>query len=154
MPTATTPPAADRAKRAGRSTVKPRGAGALRRPRWGHDAPADSADGRNRLLDAADACFARYGVVKTTMADVAAEAGISRATLYRYFGDRDQLILGVLLREARGLLARLDEDFMRQDRFEDTVVDGIEFAVDAVREDERLALLFTPEAAGVTGSIA
>ena len=38
-----------------------------------------------RLLDATVACIARVGVSKTTLDDVAREAGCSRATLYRYF---------------------------------------------------------------------
>ena len=45
-----------------------------------------------RILEAADACFNRYGPAKTSMADVAAAARISRGTVYRYFKDRDELI--------------------------------------------------------------
>jgi AcrR family transcriptional regulator len=154
MQRAASPLVAQSTRPVGRSRVEARSRTSLRRPRWGSNAPADSTDARARLLDAADACFARYGVMKTTMSDVAAEAGVSRATLYRYFSDRDQLVLGVILREAGRFLERLDKTFVRQDRFEDIVVEGIAHAVDAVRADERLALLFAPEVAGLTASIA
>ncbi|MCU1353483.1 MAG: transcriptional regulator, TetR family [Acidimicrobiales bacterium] len=39
------------------------------------------------------ACLGRYGIAKTTVDDVAREAGMARATLYRHVpGGRDQLI--------------------------------------------------------------
>ena len=45
-----------------------------------------------RVLDAALDCCERWGRSKTTVDDIATEAGISRATLYRMFpGGRDNL---------------------------------------------------------------
>lgn len=49
-----------------------------------------------RILDAARSCYQRQGVANTPMADVASEAGISRATLYRHFSSREALMLGLL----------------------------------------------------------
>ena len=37
-------------------------------------------------------CIARYGLAKTTLDDVAREAGCSRATLYRYFDSKHDLV--------------------------------------------------------------
>lgn len=122
--------------------------------RWGDDAPNDTTSARTRLIDAAEACFKRYGVVKTTVEDVASTAKVSRATVYRYFGDRDELILGVLLREAGRFLDRLAAEINREPSFDRAVVNGVLFTVDAVRADENLALLFAPEAVGITTSIA
>lgn len=122
--------------------------------RWGADAPNDTTSARQRLIDAAQSCFQRYGVVKTTVEDVAAAAKVSRATVYRYFADRDELILGVLLREAGRFLDRLTDEINREPEFDRAVVNGVLFTVDAVRADENLALLFAPEAIGITTSIA
>lgn len=122
--------------------------------RWGADAPNDTTSARTRLIDAAEACFQRYGVVKTTVEDVAATAKVSRATVYRYFADRDELILGVLLREASRFLDRLTTEINREPSFDRAVVNGVLFTVEAVRADENLALLFAPEAIGITASIA
>ena len=48
---------------------------------------------REKLLDATYACVARWGLAKTTVEDAAREAGVSRATVYRYFpGGRDELV--------------------------------------------------------------
>jgi len=122
--------------------------------RWGADAPNDTTSARQRLIDAAESCFQRYGVVKTTVEDVAAAAKVSRATVYRYFADRDELILGVLLRDAGRFLDRLTAEINREPEFDRAVVNGVLFTVDAVRADENLALLFAPEAIGITTSIA
>jgi AcrR family transcriptional regulator len=46
-----------------------------------------------RIVDAALRCFSRWGVAKTTLDDVAREAGCSRATVYRVLpGGRDGLV--------------------------------------------------------------
>jgi AcrR family transcriptional regulator len=53
-----------------------------------------------RLLDGTVACIARVGVGKTTLDDVAREAGCSRATLYRYFPGKSPLLAALVRREA------------------------------------------------------
>ena len=68
---------------------------------------------RLTIADAALRCIARFGLAKTTLDDIAREAGCSRATLYRAFpGGRDALAETVVETEiARffaGLAARLD----------------------------------------------
>jgi AcrR family transcriptional regulator len=45
-----------------------------------------------RATDALLVCIARFGLTKTTLDDVARVAGCSRATLYRYFGDKATLV--------------------------------------------------------------
>jgi AcrR family transcriptional regulator len=59
-----------------------------------------------RLLDAAEATFDRLGL-RATIDDIAREAGVSRATVYRHVRDRDELVLAVFAREADRLLARM-----------------------------------------------
>ena len=126
----------------------------MARLRWGETAPEDLSEARTRLVDAAEACFDRYGVLKTTVEDVATEAHVSRATVYRYFAGRDDLILAVLLREAGRFLGRLNGKVQHQENLADAVVEGVLFTVDSVRKDPHLALLFTPEAAGLTTRVA
>lgn len=45
-----------------------------------------------KIVGAAIRCFVRFGARKTAMADIAAEAGVSRQTLYDLFGGKDDLI--------------------------------------------------------------
>jgi AcrR family transcriptional regulator len=112
-------------------------------------------DARNRLVDAAEACFTRFGVAKTTLEDIATEAGVSRATVYRYFeGGRDEIILGVVLREGKAFLEALGRRVQREETLGSAIVEGVLYTVSAVRKNEHLALLFAPEVAGHTTSIA
>lgn len=121
--------------------------------RWGEDAPNDASAAQSRLLDAAERCFTRFGVMKTTVEDVANEARVSRATVYRYFDGRDALVLGVLMRHAQRFLDRLEKRISAQDSFAASMVEGVLFTLEVVRDDPQLALLFAPESAGVTESI-
>lgn len=47
---------------------------------------------REQILDAAIACFAQRGIHQTTMADIAARAGVSDTLAYRYFSGKDEVI--------------------------------------------------------------
>lgn len=64
---------------------------------WLADGHADLAE--ERLLDAAGRVFATRGVARAAMNEVAAEAGCSRATVYRYFPRRQDLYRAFVKRE-------------------------------------------------------
>lgn len=53
---------------------------------------------RERILDAAEACLRRDGIRRTSALQVAAEAGVSRAWLYRLFPDKATLLSAALIR--------------------------------------------------------
>ena len=46
---------------------------------------------RRQILEAAEARFRIYGCRKTTMAEIAEDAGMSAANLYRYFEDKQDI---------------------------------------------------------------
>jgi AcrR family transcriptional regulator len=75
-----------------------------RRPNPGRD--VHKAQRREELLDAAVRTIRRVGPA-ASMEDIAAEAGITKPILYRYFGDRGGLTAGVAERFAGELMARL-----------------------------------------------
>ena len=56
---------------------------------------SSSQDLLHRVLNAALTLFARHGFQRTSMADVANEAGVSRATLYLRFRDKRALFEGL-----------------------------------------------------------
>jgi AcrR family transcriptional regulator len=92
--------------------------------------PASKADAtHDQVLDAALALFIEFGLRRTTMEDVAGKAGIGRATIYRRFGDKDQLVQAVILRECQQQLALIEQRLK-----------GIESAVDALLEAFVLAV--------------
>jgi AcrR family transcriptional regulator len=61
----------------------------------------DPGDSRERILVAAETCFARWGVVRTRMEDIAKQAGVARPTLYRYFPGKEVLQQAVMVRHIR-----------------------------------------------------
>src|SRR6478735_8167944 len=69
----------------------------------------------DRILDGALACVARVGVAKTTLDDVAKEAGCARATVYRAFPGRQALLRAVLDREVATLGANVLDAAARAD---------------------------------------
>ncbi len=79
--------------------------------RWGAEAPDDADAARDRLLDAAEQCLARWGPAKTTLADIAAEAGVSRTTVYRHLGSRTDLLVAMTLRRMERGQRTVDELF-------------------------------------------
>jgi AcrR family transcriptional regulator len=104
---------------------------------------------RERIIDAAEECFARFGVAKTTVEDIAAAAGLSRATVYRSVtGGRDELILAVVLRDLRRFMDRLAERLRQKQSVSDAVVEGTMDAVEFVRNEPTIAAFLAPEAAG------
>src|SRR5438552_15724256 len=67
-------------------------------------APAQIHDA---ILDAAERLLARYGFKKTTMDDLAREAGIGKGTVYLYFPSKEEVALCTIDRIVERLLDRL-----------------------------------------------
>jgi AcrR family transcriptional regulator len=75
-------------------------------------AAASPDDARERILAAAQRCIDRHGIRKTTMDDIASEVGQSRPNVYRYFADRDDLLIELITRHV--LLNRAHKSISRQ----------------------------------------
>lgn len=65
-------------------------------------------DRRSDLLAAAARRFVADGVARTTMEDIARDAGAGKATLYRHFRNKDAVVDALLEREARRLGDEVD----------------------------------------------
>ncbi|MFA1550588.1 TetR/AcrR family transcriptional regulator [Actinomadura chokoriensis] len=112
-------------------------------------APVTTDATRERIIDAAEECFGRFGVAKTTVEDIAATAKLSRATVYRSVtGGRDELILAVVVRDLQRFLDRLAERLRRERSVPEAIVEGTLDAVEYVRGEPTIAHFLVPEAAG------
>lgn len=69
------------------------------------------------------------------MEDIAREAGVSRPSVYRYFQDRDDILLTVLAERSRALLSRAHRYMAKQPTFQDALVEGLLFIADHGRRD-------------------
>ncbi len=121
---------------------------------------------RTRLLEAAYACIGRYGLGKTTVEDVAREAGVSRATVYRHFpGGRDELMHEVIAWETRRFFLRLADAVAGIHDFADMLEEALLYAHEAVEghavlqqvlatEPERLLPTLTVESGRICRQVA
>jgi AcrR family transcriptional regulator len=101
---------------------------------------------RERILQATYDCVARWGLAKTTIEDAAREAGVSRATIYRYFPDgRDELIGAVVRWEFLRFFRRLYEEVHEADTLEEVMERGLMFARNAILEHEVLQRILQTE---------
>jgi AcrR family transcriptional regulator len=98
-----------------------------------------------RILDAAGELFERHGVNGVGMAEVAAAAGCSRATLYRYVENRHALHVAFVHREARRIGASITAT---------DVVDAVMAAIHEVRATPVLAAWFRAGDAGIAAELA
>jgi AcrR family transcriptional regulator len=98
-----------------------------------------------RLLSAAVVCIARVGVTKTTLDDVAREAGCSRATLYRYFPGKSPLVRALVAREAAALEAELQTAAADAPTLEDAAVAIVLCAAEWFARHPALQFVMTAE---------
>jgi AcrR family transcriptional regulator len=98
---------------------------------------------RERLLDAAEGCLEQFGPQKTSMEDVARAAGMSRATVYRYFENRDALLLGVASRQAATLATEAINFLAEFNTISDWLVEGCLFTLREIPKRPVFASLVT-----------
>jgi AcrR family transcriptional regulator len=75
----------------------------------GLPAPPPSLD---PFLDAASTCFARHGVRRTSVQDIARELKVDRTTVYRQVGNVDRIVLLLMARELHRLIEALPESVL------------------------------------------
>jgi AcrR family transcriptional regulator len=109
-------------------------------------APTSADDARERILSAAERCIDRHGIRKTTMDDVASEVGLSRPNVYRYFADRDDLLIELIARHARALLDRARKSISRQGSLADQIVETVLYTADRGRRDPLTRHVIEPDA--------
>jgi AcrR family transcriptional regulator len=105
-----------------------------------------SLEVRERILQGAFDCVARFGISKTTIQDVARASGVSRATLYRYFpGGREDLIASVISWETTRFFLRLYQEVAAAHDLEEVLTIGLSFARRAVVGHEVLQRVLSSE---------
>lgn len=100
------------------ATTSPKGrmrASAGQSPRRAPGRPgADGPDQRERVLDAALACYVEHGIAGATLRRIAGHAGVNPALLHYYFGDKAQLREAVIAERILPAFAALRERIARE----------------------------------------
>ena len=103
-------------------------------------------DTERHLVEAARACIARWGLRKTSLDDIAREAGVSRATVYRVFpGGKDRLVDVVVCHEAGRFFQVMHAELAAADTLEDLLVTGIASTLRLLADDDVLAAVIRHE---------
>lgn len=104
----------------------------------------ESGSPRQRILAAADRLFREHGIAATNVEDIATEAGMSRATLYRHIvGGRDEIVLTVVASNVEAYIVAVVARASREtDRFEDRLVRIFRRLDSAIRADESDSAMF------------
>jgi AcrR family transcriptional regulator len=98
-----------------------------------------------RVLDAALTCLARVGLAKTTLDDVAREAGCARATVYRCFPSKTQLLVALVEREADRLQRAVLTASALSETLSDSIAAVVTTAATFLREHAALGFLAAHE---------
>jgi AcrR family transcriptional regulator len=120
-------------------------------------------DTRARIMATAEALFRRLGFAKTTVADIAAELGMSPANVYRFFSSKNAIVEAIckhclsaveekawtvarskvpaaerMERLILQILAYHKENFVTEQRVNELVVAAIESSWDAIRAHKQV----------------
>lgn len=113
--------------------------------RWGSGRRAGSIAARKSLLDAAICCYERLGVSNTTIADIAAQAKVTRPTVYRYFPGYQEVLAATVRREMDKLWIALQEQLRDVDNFGDYVVEALIYTLRYASRVEARRFLFAED---------
>ncbi len=109
---------------------------------WKGASPASSAEARQHLLAAAQACIERHGFSKVTLSDVATAAGVTRPTVYRYFGSAEELFNAAAVTASGGFLERMRSRTAHLEDPVDRVVETLVILITEAPDDPYLMQLF------------
>ncbi len=105
-----------------------------------------AATGPERVADAALACIADHGVRAVTVERIAVEAGVSRASVYRWFpGGRSDVLLAAGALEMARFFAELEPRLASADTLDDVLAEGLSTTVTFLRESKPLQALLEHE---------
>jgi len=97
---------------------------------------------RVRILEAGDRCFETHGL-DMTLEQVAEVAGVTRMTVHRHTGGREQMVTQVVLRASARLAAQIDATLSRPGDPVQRLGEGLIDTVEIIRATPSLARLFT-----------
>ena len=109
--------------------------------------PADDDPERTRILDVAREEFVSHGFRRTSINEIARRAGVSRPTIYRRCGDKDEIVLAVVVREVVEFFGELVEMLSAVDSPGERAVEAFVAGMRATRTNPLVAAIkeFEPD---------
>jgi AcrR family transcriptional regulator len=103
------------------------------------------ADPRGDILRAAIQCYLSKGIAGTGMKEVAAQAGVARSTLYRYFPSRDDVLVAAVKMEMEAANVRISKRLAVHTQPADMLVEGLILAIKDIPRQPLLKAVFASD---------
>jgi AcrR family transcriptional regulator len=107
-----------------------------------------------KILDAAERLFVHHDAATVGMNEIAKAAGCSRATLYRYFENRDALHTAYVHRETYRVFGELGQRISSIVDRRERLLEGVLIALRSVRESPALSSWFASTQRPIGGEMA
>jgi AcrR family transcriptional regulator len=108
---------------------------------WQGNPPRTEDEARRRIVAAATACLDRVGLAKTSISDIAAEAGVTRQTVYRYFPRLPDILSAVAVAGVEAFAERMERHLATFASPAEVAVESVLFSLHAVPGEPHLGLL-------------
>jgi AcrR family transcriptional regulator len=105
----------------------------------------ETDDTRHRIMAAAVRCVLRFGVSKTGLADIAAEAGCSRQTVYNHFPNAEAVISAALTEASGAFADRMIAHVRPYRSAAERIVETMMFCLERLPHEPFLRLVADPE---------
>lgn len=114
---------------------------------WSGNRPKTDDEARGRLCEAALQCVRRIGFEKTTMSDIAKEAGAARPTLYKYFKNKTDIFFAAIDACALAFTREVIEHASQFATYDERVVEMILYVVIELPRHQHLSLVLDEQCA-------
>lgn len=108
---------------------------------WQGNPPRTEDEARQRIIAATRSCVERLGSTKTTVSEVAAELGVTRQTVYRYYPSHAELLGAVAQAGLDDFADRMVAHLSTFTTPADVAIESIVFAVEAIPQEPSIGLL-------------
>lgn len=98
-------------------------------------------DTQQRILDATINCVKLWGLEKTSLNDIAKQAGVTRPTVYSYYPSRDEVIRAALLQSGYAFGERVIDHIRGFASARDRLLEAVLFAIEQLPLEPYLTLI-------------
>lgn len=112
---------------------------------WSGHRPKSDEEAKGRLCEAALECLLRHGYEKTSMSDIAKEAGIARPTLYKHFKSKTEILFTAIDLQAYAFAESVAAHARQFNTIEDRIIETILYVVTEMPKHRYLSLVLKSE---------
>lgn len=109
---------------------------------WQGNPPRTEDEARQRIIAATTSCVEKYGSTRTTVSEVAAELGVTRQTVYRYYPSHAELLGAVAQAGLEDFVERMVAHLSTFTTPADVAIESIVYAVETIPQEPNIGLLF------------